>query len=406
MKKWNSAYILYNDNNNQYKLLGTDSEGESITLLTDAAFRQIMMSRYNIFSFLSPGYYDNEDNEWVDLVITKADAITYFKTLFDTWMNDKKDGYIKLYEALRASYNPVNNYDKTIHETTEYSGEEINTLTPSGQESTTLTKSGSEKNTETPTGTETTTLTKSGTETVTETPTGTETTTLTKSGTETVTETPSGSETTTLTKSGTETSTETPTGEESVTHSIGQATTTTSKPTFDSATMYATEQSQDAAKTNTDTTSFEDRQTETELSFTNRQDAEVKTFTNRQTETETAFDQREDAEVKSFTDRQTETETAFDHRQDEEVKTYTNRKTENELSFNNRQDTEVKTFTNRQDEAVKSFDDRIDTHDYHEYGNIGVTTSQQMITSQFPLTELDKLQHYIVNDFVHNNMII
>lgn len=126
--------------------------------------------------------------------------------------------------------------------------------------------------------------------------------------------------------------------------------------------MLATEQAQDAAKENSDTTSFDDRQTEVSLSFTNRQDAEVKTFTNR--------------------------------------------KTENELSFTNRQDTEVKSFTDRQDEAVKSFDDRIDTHDYHEYGNIGVTTSQQMITSQFPLTELDKLQHYIVNDFVHSNMVI
>ena len=322
MKKWNSAYILYSDTTHLFNLSGTDSEGQTVNLLTDAAFRQIMLSRYNIFSFLSPGYLDMDTDEWVDLVTTKADAINYFKTLFDTWMNDKKEGYIKLYEALRASYNPVNNYDKTIHETTEYSGQEINTMTPTGSETNTLTKSGTEKNTETPTG----------------------------------------SETNTLTKSGTETSTETPTGEETVTHSIGQATTTTSRPTFDSSTMLATEQAQDAAKENSDTTTFDDRQTEVSLSFTNRQDAEVKTFTNR--------------------------------------------KTENELSFTNRQDTEVKSFTDRQDEAVKSFDDRIDTHDYHEYGNIGVTTSQQMITSQFPLTELDKLQHYIVDDFVHNNMII
>ena len=145
-------------------------------------------------------------------------------------------------------------------------------------------------------------------------------------------------------------------------HSIGQGTNTTSKTTFDSATFYDTEKSVEASKTNTDTTSFTDRQNETELSFTDRQDVESKTFTNRKTETET--------------------------------------------SYTNRQDTNTKTFTNRQTVDAKTFDDRVDTYDYHEYGNIGVTTSQQMITSQFPLTDLDKLQHYIVNDFVHSNLII
>lgn len=405
-KKWNSAYLLMNDNTNHYDLIGTTTEGDSVTLFTDATFRQIMLSKYYIFNMLPGGYYDEDQNRWISLVNSKADAITYFKNLFTTWMTDKKDGYLKLYEALRAAYNPLNNYDKTIHSTMEYSGTETNTFSPTGLESVTLTKSGKELRTETPSGSESTVLTKSGTETTTETPSGTETKTLTKSGSETITETPSGTETKTLTKTGAETTTETPTGQESVQHSIGQAVSTSAKTTFDSSTFLDTERQTDAARTNTDTTSFNQRQTETALAFTNREDSEVTSFDDRQTETETSFTNRQDAEVTSFTNRQTEVETSFDQRQDESVLSFNNRKTEDELSFTNRQDTEVKSFTNRQDESVKSFDDRIDEYNLTEEGNIGIRSSQEMIMSQLPVTEIDRLQHYIINDFVHNNLII
>lgn len=281
--KWNSTYLLVNDLTNDYTVSGThivDEQTETVTLVTDQQFRDIMIAKYNIFNMLPPGYPDPETHHFVSLVTNKTEAIAYFKKLFDRWVADKIAGYIKLYEALRATYNPVNNYDKTIHSTMEYSGSETTTETPSGKETVELTKTGSEK------------------------------------------------------------STETPTGEEKVEHSIGQSTVTNSKTTYDSATFQDTDKQIDNARTNTDTTSFEDRQTETELSFTNRKDTEERSFTNRKTETE------------------------------------------------------------------KAFDDRIDTYDYREWGNIGVTTSQQMITSQFPLTELDKLQHYIVNDFVHSNLVI
>lgn len=69
-------------------------------------------------------------------------------------------------------------------------------------------------------------------------------------------------------------------------------------------------------------------------------------------------------------------------------------------------DTDTLSFTNRKDTNEKSFTDRKDIYHYEERGNIGVTTTQQMITSQFPLTELDSLQRYIVNMFVHENLIL
>lgn len=323
LKKWNSAYLLFNDDTNSYAVSAINDEGNTVTLVTDAAFRTIMKQKYFIFNMLTPGFFDPDQNKWIDIFTTKTEAIAYFKSIFDTWMNDKKAGYLKLYEALRTSYVPTDNYDKIIHSTMEYAGTETNTNTP----------------------------------------TGSETETYSKSGKETITETPTGTETNTLTKSGTETSTETPTGTEQVQHSLGQGTNTTSKTTFDSSTFYDTEKSVEASKTNTDTTSFTDRQNETELSFTNRQDTESKTFTNRKTETET--------------------------------------------SYTNRQDTNTKTFTGRQTVDAKTFDDRVDTYDYHEWGNIGVRSAQDLIMNgQIPLTDLDKLQHYIVNDFVHSNLII
>ena len=69
-------------------------------------------------------------------------------------------------------------------------------------------------------------------------------------------------------------------------------------------------------------------------------------------------------------------------------------------------DTDTKSFTNRKNTNEKTFTNRQDEYNYHEYGNIGVTTTQQMITSQFPLTDLDALKRYIVNLFVHENLVL
>lgn len=323
MKKWNSCFLLANDTTNNYTVQGEDKDGNTVTLVTDAAFRLIMKQKYFIFNMLTPGYFDEDERRWIDLFTTKADTISYFKSIFDAWMGDKLPAYLKLYEALRASYVPTDNYDKTIHSTMEYSGKETNTNTP----------------------------------------TGTETDTFTKSGTESSVETPIGTESTTYSKTGSEKNTETPSGTEQVAHVLGQGTNTKSKTTYDSNTFYDTEKDVEASKTNTDTTTFDHRKTENELTFDNRQDVESKTFTNRSTT--------------------------------------------NNLSFNNRQDQNIHTFTNRKTVDEKEYEDRVDEYNYREWGNIGVRSAQDLIINgQFPLTELDKLQHYIINDFVHSNLII
>lgn len=76
-----------------------------------------------------------------------------------------------------------------------------------------------------------------------------------------------------------------------------------------------------------------------------------------------------------------------------------------ELSFTNRTDTTQKTFTGRKTTDEKTFTDRTDTVTERTFGNVGVTTSQQMLESQFPIAEKDNMRLYVVNDFVHNNLV-
>ena len=68
-------------------------------------------------------------------------------------------------------------------------------------------------------------------------------------------------------------------------------------------------------------------------------------------------------------------------------------------------DTDTLSFSNRKDTDVKSFNNRTDTYDYTEFGNIGVKSTQEIIMTSFTLTNLEDLKNYIVNYFVHENLI-
>lgn len=364
MKKWNILNLIMNDSLNDYKIQVADADNQLVTLISSDNFKKILKQKYASFCMLSPSYFDTETQQMVELVTTRTEAIAWFYDTFSTWRVDREKGFLKLYEALRAEYDPITNYDKTIHSTMDYKGAEITTNTPTGKEI----------NKNMPSGTETITKAPTGTETVTTIPTGTETNTHAIAGTETNTNTKSGTETDVLAK----------TGSEAVGHSLGQKVSTVAKTTYDSQSFNDAEKTTDSAATDTDTTSFTDRQDTNTKSFTNRQDQDIKTYTNRQ-----------DTDTKTFTNRQDQEVRTFTNRQDTETHTFTNRQTIDEKSFDGRQTVDNKSFSNRQDE-----------YNYREYGNIGVTTSQQMIESQFPLTEKDKLMQYIVNLFVHENLIL
>ena len=243
MKKYNILDVLYNEPSRtppyiDFTITVLDDDNNSITLITDATFKDFLRQYYFDFWYMTPSYYNTVTNQHVELAPDVATAAQMLGYHFNQWKADRQHGFLRLYEALMSTYNPIHNYDKNIHSTMDYKGKETDELTKSGSEQLQMSK--------------------------------------------------------------------------------GLDETTISKTPYDSTSFIDNTKSSNAAHTDTNT-----------------------------------------------------------------------------QSFTNRKDTNEKTFTNRQDE-----------YDYHEYGNIGVTTTQQMITSQFPLTDLDSLKRYIVNLFVHENLVL
>ena len=248
-----------------------------------------------------------------------------------------------IYSAYTDEYEPLHNYD--MYQKATYNSAEnhngADTLTKSGSE--TNTKAGTETNTKA--GTETNT--KTGKEI--DTKSGTETTTY--AGDETLTK--AGSES--LTKEGSEKTTYNSNTENQVSafNSTSYQDATKAIHSGADSVTYG-EDANDTADARVDTTSFDER-------------TDTKSFTNR-------------TDSLGFTDRKDEL--SFDQRKDE-------------LSFNNRTDT--LSFTNRTD--TLSYTNRSDSQSYNSAfshsgydelersGNIGVTTSQQMLQSEIDLRQ-------------------
>lgn len=171
---------------------------------------------------------------------------------------------------------------------------------------------------------------------------GKEKSTINYKGEESTIDSKSGTDTNVLTKNGTESNSLTKSGSENVNESDtrGDVTTTTKKAPFDSETFY--NESQD---------------------LTSQSKADVKNTTT------------------TFTDRVDNNTTTFANRTDNEQITYNSSNNINK-SFNGRSDENIKEFDGRADESLKSFMDRKDITTHTRSGNIGVTTSQQMLESQ------------------------
>lgn len=263
--------------------------------------------------------------------------------LADAIIATYRDNWDNIWDAYTTEYKPLDNYNMyqkaTYNSSQEHNGDD--TLTKSGSEEIAIT--GSEENAKT--GSETTTY--DGKET------------LEKSGTETTDY--SGSETTTqggtetLTKAGSERTGYNSDDESKVSafnSTSYQDATLNEKRGADAITYGVNENGTAAART--DTKSFTDRTDE--KSFTDRSD-------------ELSFTDRKDE--KSFTDRTDEL-------------SFTDRK--DTLTFNNRKDTT--SFTNRKDQT--DYNSSLDHTGYDELersGNIGVTTSQQMLQSEIDLRQ-------------------
>ena len=194
---------------------------------------------------------------------------------------------------------------------------------------------------------------------------GKEKNTISYKGEESTVDSKSGSDTNVLTKSGTESNSLSKSGSENVNESDtrGDVTTTTKKAPFDSENFY--NESQD---------------------LTSQSKADVKNTT------------------PTFTDRVDNNTTTFANRTDNEQITYNSSNNINK-SFNGRSDENIKEFDGRSDESLKSFMDRKDVTTHTRSGNIGVTTSQQMLESQRLLANF-KFVDIVARDIVKKIAIL
>ena len=194
---------------------------------------------------------------------------------------------------------------------------------------------------------------------------GKEKSTINYKGEESTVDSKSGTDTNVLTKNGTESNSLSKSGSENVNESDtrGDVTTTTKKAPFDSENFY--NESQD---------------------LTSQSKADVKNTTT------------------TFTDRVDNNTTTFANRSDNEQITYNSSNNINK-SFNGRSDENIKEFDGRADESLKSFMDRKDVTTHTRSGNIGVTTSQQMLESQRLLANF-KFVDIVARDIVKKIAIL
>ena len=194
---------------------------------------------------------------------------------------------------------------------------------------------------------------------------GKEKNTINYKGEESTIDSKSGTDSNILTKNGTESNSLSKSGSENVNESSsrGDVTTTTKKAPFDSENFY--NESQD---------------------LTSQANEDVKNTTT------------------TFTDRVDNNTTTFTNRTDNEQTTY-NSSDNITKSFNGRTDENIKEFDGRADESLKSFMNRKDITTHTRSGNIGVTTSQQMLESQRLLANF-KFVDIVARDIVKKIAIL
>lgn len=277
-------------------------------------------------------------------VTNENDLLIAFQSDVRSFLLSNDYKYGRLWTTTMLTYNPIENYSMKDEMTVEYIGEENTNNTRTGGVVNELTKTGEESTSKVYTGEESNVNTRSG-NSVEE---------LERTGSEVVAKAMKGSEK----------ATDTFNGSESTQNIIGELTTTSTNSVSadDSASYSPNEQTQNISDTHTDisTRTYDGRSNVKQLEFTNREDTDTTTFNGRKDTNTTTYNNITDSSVKTFTGRN-DTDTT---------------------SFNGRKDTNTTTYNNMTDSSMKSFNGRQDKTSHIRSGNIGVTTSQQMLQSE------------------------
>ena len=318
-----SMVSLLKDDDHSYQVNITNSDGQQVPLFTNAQFRNMIKFRFPSYELICPKYYDDESGKYEDIVESKVDAISMLHELFDMWVADRKPAFEKLYQALRAKYNPIWNVDGVTGTVSENSKTGFDDTAHAGRD--VVTNSGSDTNT------------KSGNETVTD------------AGEDKV-----KNEYDSFTNR---------TGKE-IESTEGTEADTTQVTTFDANTWM------DKEKVTKD---YGDALQGTQKVFTRQYD-DVK-------------DNHDGEDTETTTYGKTETHTYNDVKD----------KLEHGKIETSDYGSSSKTTYNNKDNYVEMI---------IRQGNIGITSTQSLITEQVNLTSLDQIVYMAINDFIHTVCIV
>ena len=177
-KLWNVSALLYNEDLSStppsfdYSLNIVDTDGNTVNLWNPIGFYFLIVTNFTSFCYLTPRFYDPESEQLIDFASDIMEAIGLFRETYSAWVASRKPAIERLYQALRAEYNPIWNVDGVeghIHQAT-HTGTDTDTKTGTEniytEDNGNITSTGKTTNTRTgnetaqPAGTETATTAK------------------------------------------------------------------------------------------------------------------------------------------------------------------------------------------------------------------------------------------------------
>ena len=160
MKKFPIMSILLRDENYDFTIQAKEPGDELMTtIVTSEQFKTKLKQKYYSFNFIT-GSFDDPELGTVEFANNITQAVELFNKAFNVWRDDRKQGLLKLLNALRSKYDPIWNVDGTETETIIRDLDTTNL----GQKQNTGTQTNTDTGTETKTNTGTSANAKTGTE--------------------------------------------------------------------------------------------------------------------------------------------------------------------------------------------------------------------------------------------------
>ena len=116
-KIWNVAALLYNEDLSStppsfdYSLNVVDADGNTVNIWNPIGFYFLIVTKFTSFCYLTPRFYDPESQQMIDFASNTTEALELFRETYSAWVASRQPAIEKLFQALRADYNPIWNVD-------------------------------------------------------------------------------------------------------------------------------------------------------------------------------------------------------------------------------------------------------------------------------------------------------